>query len=911
MKRTDSSCSLASSQGGRSNTRMTFSTLAQEYLTRLAVAHEQGVAQATDALRNRVASLEAELADHREAAIRSAAILHMEPLEEANGIRSTCSDNLVLPHTDSEKEKPPPQEQTSFNGARLLPAQSPQESTNTTINIMPSAPVSLSSGSKLGLLQKDPSRVSFPDASRASSMSGATDTDSPVRDYTGGRPLRSGSQASGVSGLSGAPSEQGQAQGLMRGSLKRIPSSSQLSAKTSNLLGRIRGSIANSSRVFDDSKVHEEENFNGINPAWFQRSLRPSKSRKFGSDVLNLSNSHLGRGWTDLATRSELDRGCLCNFLHRHVARPGSSKRMTWDSLGMFFLLYDLIYIPLQAFEPEEVFMTEFLTMAGKLYWALDIPSCFFVGYYTSDGILEVRLRKIVQHYSRTWLLFDIVIVSVDWAVSVGQVVRSAAGETGTAYVRVLRLLRFMRLFRLLRLVKSQSVITEVVDRVTSETLLILLGILKLIGFIMMMNHLVACTWYGIGTTQLKRGENWIEDNRLVGKTLTYSYFTSLHWSLTQFTPASMEVVPKNSYERMYAVFVLVLAMVTFSSFISSITNAMTRLRNLQSEQMDRDAKLRRYLYENKVSIAMMCRVWKCLQTIMGKTKARLHEKDVITIKLLPYSLRADLLEEVYSPLVTQHPLFMRLFQDVHAGLRKIFQYAIEEVSLNVGHDLFLSGETGDSLYFMRGGEAYYKPATGRMMESEAIHAEGEWIAEPSVWISNWVYVGTFTASTQCECIRLPAPKLQNVLAGNTGVLTYAKTFAGYYKENPDSVNDCWADTNIIDDWVTKAFREDNSDDEDVMHQSTTDEDPVARTGTNGFMVGSSGAIFSMLQRVKGRLGSKASVQPINLKALGVNTSSYQSRLPQMVSENSEAELDNKFYFDGDISASMQAAPSD
>eukprot|EP00971_Amphidinium_carterae_P261606 5189941-Amphidinium_carterae.1 len=27
------------------------------------------------------------------------------------------------------------------------------------------------------------------------------------------------------------------------------------------------------------------------------------------------------------------------------------------------------------------------------------------------------------------------------------------------------------------------------------------------------------------------------------------------------------------------------------------------------------------------------------------------------------------------------------------------------------------------------------------------------------------------------------------------------------------------------------AFREDNSDDEDVMHQSTTDEDPVARTG--------------------------------------------------------------------------------
>mmetsp|Transcript_9485 Transcript_9485/g.17183 ORF Transcript_9485/g.17183 Transcript_9485/m.17183 type:complete len:309 (+) Transcript_9485:2-928(+) len=304
-----------------------------------------------------------------------------------------------------------------------------------------------------------------------------------------------------------------------------------------------------------------------------------------------------------------------------------------------------------------------------------------------------------------------------------------------------------------------------------------------------------------------------------------------------------------------------------------------------------------------------MCRVWKCVQTIMGKTKARLHEKDVMIMKLLPYSLRADLLEEVYSPLVTQHPLFLRLMQDVYAGLRKIFQYAIEELSLNVGHDLFLCGETGDSLYFMRGGEAFYKPDKGKVIdEAHAIHVEGEWISEPSLWISNWVYIGTFTASTQCECIRLAAPKMQSVLAGNTGVLTYAKTFAQYYRENPDAVDDCWADTHKIDEWVIKAFREEDSDDEnDMHHQTTGSEDPVTRTGTNGFMVGSSGALFSMLQRVKGRLGSKTSVQAVNFK--GVN-GQYQSSLPKFEHEDSELDSNEEISFEGDISASMQPAPT-
>ena len=35
---------------------------------------------------------------------------------------------------------------------------------------------------------------------------------------------------------------------------------------------------------------------------------------------------------------------------------------------------------------------------------------------------------------------------------------------------------------------------------------------------------------------------------------LSWRYLTSLHWSLTQFTPASMDVSARNEYERIMSI---------------------------------------------------------------------------------------------------------------------------------------------------------------------------------------------------------------------------------------------------------------------------------------------------------------------------------------------------------------------
>merc|ERR1719253_2311425 len=101
--------------------------------------------------------------------------------------------------------------------------------------------------------------------------------------------------------------------------------------------------------------------------------------------------------------------------------------------------------------------------------------------------------------------------------------------------------------------------------------------LIKLLTFILVLNHLVACMWYGVGYIGKTSGapSNWLED---VGLTPVYTgslgwkYTTSLHWSITQFTPASMDISATNTGERVFSVFILFWGLVALSSVVGSFS---------------------------------------------------------------------------------------------------------------------------------------------------------------------------------------------------------------------------------------------------------------------------------------------------------------------------------------------------
>jgi CRP-like cAMP-binding protein len=436
------------------------------------------------------------------------------------------------------------------------------------------------------------------------------------------------------------------------------------------------------------------------------------------SSMVRRMSTMSGRLSVYASTDSNIHRASAC--WNRMIVHPNSTLKIVWDIAGMSFMGDDLIAIPLSSFDiPPSTFQTLMAWMT-LLFWTFDFP-CSFITGYTLNGVIEVKHKKIATRYLKTWFPFDVMVLSIDWLLTIFEEIGKKGDVDSVGYVkmgRTARMVRLLRLLRLLRLVKVQGKLSEVLQAIQSEYIKIILGIVKLIIFIMLLNHVICCGWYLIGRSG-PDDRNWVAANSMMERSIGYRYSTSLHWSLTQFTPASMEIVPQNTGERVYNVVVLIFAMVTFSSFISSITNATTLLRTLDAADTERRAYLFKYLRQHKISMLLASEVWSWV--LMHKAKRQsVQEKDVAVLELLPKSLQTQLRDQVFGPSLTMHPLFKRIANQSSAGASKLYANCMNEVAVGMGKELFMTGEVADQMYFLVSGQMrYYLEDPDKVTEPE------------------------------------------------------------------------------------------------------------------------------------------------------------------------------------------------
>jgi len=273
-------------------------------------------------------------------------------------------------------------------------------------------------------------------------------------------------------------------------------------------------------------------------------------------------------------------------------------------------------------------------------------------------------------------------------------------------------------------------------------------------------NHVVACAWFGIGLMNADQNDGfstWVIANDMDSRTLTYKYATSLHWSLTQFTPASMEVVPQNIHERLFSVVVLLFAMITFSSFVSMLTASMSELRNISSDEARQFWLLRRYLRDWGVSRRFSLRLQRYLEYAYHKQRQRVQAKDVKLLALLSGPLHDELRAKTSCVHLVIHPLFHHCDRYL-----RVFSRALSDIYFGRGDCAFTCGEQGSSMLFVCAGVFSYQLGellgdcahipTGRHQEV----GEGNWIAEAVLWTS-WLHQGDLLALSEGQVISIDA----------------------------------------------------------------------------------------------------------------------------------------------------------
>jgi len=471
------------------------------------------------------------------------------------------------------------------------------------------------------------------------------------------------------------------------------------------------------------------------------------------------------------------------------VTHPNAPRRILWDMFGIMLLMHDLVMLPMSVFNlgteglgtSYEQFQEAF-DLTSSVFWSTDMIVSFLTGYLTTEGLIEVRPHWVARNYIKTWFSLDLFIVAVDWVSfffngldTNTSVLR--LGKTVSRFVGVLRLLRFMKLNTTLR---------DLLAMINSEYVLTLVKLTKILLGMVIMNHYLACLWYYLSISLQQGGKfhTWTAQalgTEPGGVRLGYAYSTSLHWSLTQFTPASMEVFPENEFERIFNIVVIIFALVIFSSFVSGITQAMTHIRNINSARTAREGEIRIFLSSNKISHKLASRIWRSVRQNNTQSFGQriIKVQDVQLLRMLPEPLKEELREEIYLPRLTQHPLFREYFGFDPDVICQFCTKAVTEATLRSGEHALVDWKAVKEFVFVcEGSLEYHCPA----FEDPIKVDRNGWVCELALWATQASLDGPLLAGRSgAEVLKVSGDQLQKVAvhhATSSDVLgRYAKLF--------------------------------------------------------------------------------------------------------------------------------------
>lgn len=431
------------------------------------------------------------------------------------------------------------------------------------------------------------------------------------------------------------------------------------------------------------------------------------------------------------------------------AVNPNSPFRTFVDICAMLMLAHDAIMVPfLLAWNiPEENYLWGL--WITRIFWTMEMPLSCVTGYHTLDQKLELRLTYAIRHYSRTWFVPDLSLVLVDW---LGFVMKD---------FRVLRMSRLRNSFRFMRLVRAVSKLPRASDlwsrmvmHSQRKEVHLFIGILRLVCGILWVNHVVGCGWYFLGkNTDGDTGETWLNNDADGYKfqfSMFYEYTTALHWSITQMTPGSMEVVPKSSAERVYTVVALFIGMVLGSTLVATLSSMMTNYRLQLEARSKKSLQLQHFLSEQEVEPMLALTIRRYI-AISAHKKVSLRMRDVDYLKDIPKAMHQELTQFLYMKIFSSHSFFGSLDEYDKEAMNALCNNSFSALDYPIGEYVFEEEDSGEAMYFVSEGFFQYLPGARAMEPNATTLKRGHWCSEAVVWTNGWIHLGTLVAQSAGE----------------------------------------------------------------------------------------------------------------------------------------------------------------
>lgn len=357
--------------------------------------------------------------------------------------------------------------------------------------------------------------------------------------------------------------------------------------------------------------------------------------------------------------------------IHWPVVIPDNKVAVSWEVLGLVFLVFDLITIPYRiCFDsPAEDIWKAFEDIT-TIFFLIDLSLQFFLAYQLKSNWVR-EPRKIIKKYLKSMFLFD-AMASFPWTWVVG------SGSQGTRLIRVLRFARLTRLARVMKLNKVFQRLEELAELFYWGAFCV--GLMRMLLTMVLLCHFSACLWFLVGASGLpescqktpwncdiENGQywswlidiNWQDPAWRGGHPKLLMYTHSVYWAMTTMTTVGYgDLHPLSKTEKIFGVFMLLLAIMAFSACCGQVTGLVAKTQASTVVYKQKMLELARYMRWRRLPYSLQMRVRRYLQYRWEQESDLLQKENGILRQISP-SLRKAIRSHLQEEHVRGAPFFV------------------------------------------------------------------------------------------------------------------------------------------------------------------------------------------------------------------------------------------------------------
>lgn len=471
---------------------------------------------------------------------------------------------------------------------------------------------------------------------------------------------------------------------------------------------------------------------------------------------------------------------CYSNF----VFRPEVPLIIIWQVLGVLVLGFDTLWVPMEVFPHDPSAFFSWLQGLTSLYWFLDIFVTVNTGIYNEKGDIDMRRWPIFWTYARTWLVFDVLLISLDFYAYISAMFSADGNGTAAGAARSGRIARSMRIIRLLRLVrlaKLRQLLFALQSLIDSEWVTLMLAVVRNLAVILLSNHYIACVWYLIGSNSSdNEAVCWVAREEIADADMWLQYTVSVQWSLAQFTPGASPIQISCRIERVFYIFVLVYGLVLGTCFVSSITTIMNAVWSLTRYNTSQNFLLKKFLKENSVSRNLSSRILRYVDYVLELRHKRTHHSKVHYLQLLSGPLHWELQREIHSQTLNIHPVFASYSSAASPAISQICATALSNIIYAKKDRVFHQSKEAKEMYFLVSGAFVYHVKTIINMREIPITVkldQSTYVCEAALWLI-WRTRGEMRALAESDALVVNSKKFREASMAYPAAATLGRAAA-------------------------------------------------------------------------------------------------------------------------------------